>query len=348
MLEVDYIVVGLGIAGLSFCEQLNTNNKSFVVYDHSEKGATLTSAGVLNPTVLKRFTRVWNAEKHLGEAKQFYTKLSKKLNVSFYNEIPIVRLINSVEEQNDWTVKSDKKEMEPYLHPEIIDSDNPNIKAPFGFGKVLGTGRVDTNIMIKTYKEKLQEEQCLIEESFEYSLLVENKENVTYKNIRANHIVFAEGPYVVNNPFFQKDQLISNKGEYLIIHAPELKLHSILKASIFIIPIGDDNYKIGATYNHADYTNKPTTEAREELIRKLSEIISCTYQIIDQVAGIRPTTRDRRPLLGALVMGSRISFFNGLGSRGIISAPSLSNQLFDLLENGIELPKEMDIRRGLK
>lgn len=347
MQEVDYIVVGQGIAGLSFCEQLRDHNKSFIVYDHSEKGATLTSAGVLNPTVLKRFTRVWNAEKHLEEAKQLYSRLAKELNLSFFTEIPILRRINSVEEQNNWTVKSDKREMEPFLSPEIIDNDNPNINAPFGFGKVLGTGRIDTHVMINAYKELLQEKQCLREEYFEHSLLVENKDHVTYKTIRADHIVFAEGPKVIHNPYFQKDQLISNKGEYLIIHAPKLKLDSILKASIFIIPIGDDHYKIGATYSHGDYTSNPTTGAREELISKLSDIISCPYQIKDQVAGIRPTTRDRRPLLGPIESNSRISFFNGLGTRGIIAAPSLSKQLFNFLENGIELPEEMDIRRNL-
>jgi glycine/D-amino acid oxidase-like deaminating enzyme len=347
MLEVDYIVVGLGIAGLSFCEQLSYHDKSFIVYDHSMEGATLTSAGILNPTVLKRFTKVWNAEKHLADATQFYTRLSKELNLSFYSEIPIVRIINSVEEQNNWNVKSDKREMEPFLHPKIIQCDNPNINAPFGFGKVLGTGRVDTNLILQSYKEKLREDQNLIDETFDYSLLTENNNRVKYKNASANNIIFADGPNAVHNPFFQKDLLIANKGEYLIIHAPELKLNSILKASIFIVPIGEDLYKIGATYSHGDYTNNPTVEAREELIRKLSDIISCPYNIQDQIAGIRPTTKDRRPLLGKLETGSRISFFNGLGTRGIIAAPSLSKQLFDLLENGLDLPMEIDISRNL-
>lgn len=347
MLEVDYIVVGLGIAGLSFCEQLKIHNRSFVIYDNTDKGATTTSAGVLNPTVLKRFTRVWNAEKHLAEATQFYTRLSKDLNLSFFYELSVLRLINSIEEQNNWVIKSDKTEMEPYLHPDILECDNPNIKAPFGFGKVLGTGRIDTELLMESYKEKLLEDQFLREESFEYSLLSENSEHVTYKDVRANHIVFAEGAAVVNNPFFHKDLLIGNKGEYLVIYAPDLNLGSILKASIFIIPMGEDLYKVGATYSHDDHSRKPTIKAKEELVRKLSDIISCRYQIIDQIAGIRPTTRDRRPLLGPLELNSKISFFNGLGTRGIIAAPSLSKQLYDFLENGIGLPKEMDIRRDI-
>lgn len=347
MLEVDYIVVGLGIAGISFCEQLNENNSSFIAYDQSEKGATLTSAGVINPTVLKRFTRVWNAEKHLAEATKFYTRLSKELNISFFSEIPIVRLINSIEEQNNWTVMSDKIEMEPFLHPEIIKCDNPSINAPFGFGKVLGTGRIDTQVLIQSYKDRLHKDQLLREEYFEHSLLEESNSYVMYKDVRANHIVFSEGPNVIHNPFFQKDLLIGNKGEYIIIHAPELKLNSILKASLFIIPIGEDHYKVGATFSHGDYSSEPSIEAKEDLVLKLSKIISCSYQIKGQEAGIRPTTRDRKPLLGPIEIGSRISFLNGLGTRGIISAPSLSKQLYNFLEKGHDLPREMDIRRNL-
>ncbi|MGB0261074.1 MAG: NAD(P)-binding protein [Flavobacteriaceae bacterium] len=39
-MRVDYIVVGLGLAGLAFCEQLRKNNKSFVVFDHGPTSAS--------------------------------------------------------------------------------------------------------------------------------------------------------------------------------------------------------------------------------------------------------------------------------------------------------------------
>ncbi|GAL70298.1 hypothetical protein [Jejuia pallidilutea] len=35
--EYDYIIVGLGLAGISFCEQLRANNKTFVVFDDSSQ-----------------------------------------------------------------------------------------------------------------------------------------------------------------------------------------------------------------------------------------------------------------------------------------------------------------------
>ena len=55
MKEVDYIIVGLGIAGIAFCETLRKNNKSFLVYDTGINHSTIISGGVFNPVVLKPY-----------------------------------------------------------------------------------------------------------------------------------------------------------------------------------------------------------------------------------------------------------------------------------------------------
>lgn len=72
----------------------------------------------------------------------------------------------------------------------------------------------------------------------------------------------------------------------------------LLKGSVFIMPLGDDTYKVGATFNWTDKTSVPTEEGRKELEEKLQKIISVPYTVIEQSAGIRPTVKDRRPLVG--------------------------------------------------
>jgi len=131
MREVDYIIVGLGIAGISFCEQLRKNNKSFVVFDDGKTTSTAVSGGVFNPLVLKRFTKTWKAEDFIAHAVPFYETLSSELHTSIFSEIPIYRILSSVEEQNNWTVACDKKEMSPFMFSENIKNENakPIIKA---------------------------------------------------------------------------------------------------------------------------------------------------------------------------------------------------------------------------
>ncbi len=351
----DYIVVGLGIAGLTFCEQLKKNNKSFVVFDSGKYTSTLVSAGVINPVVLKRFTPVWNAKEHVESSIQFYKKLSQKLGVSLFEEMPMLRIFKSNEEQNNWMVASDKVELTEFLVPKIIKNNQASINAPFGFGKVKSTGRVNPIQLIQLYKEYLQKSNQFRNEKFEYEKLNEEENTIFYKDIMAKKIVFSEGYSAKDNPYFpqnikdhQEQLIIKNKGEYIIIKAPDLKLDAMLKTSLFIIPLGNDLYKVGATYDREDDTITTTHSAKTELISKLTKILTCPFEVVDQVAGIRPTTRDRRPFLGTLNKSNHIVFFNGLGTRGITSAPSLSIQLYNFIEYGKKLPKEINIKRHYK
>src|SRR5690554_477394 len=101
--EVNYIVVGLGIAGISFCEQLERNGKSFMAIDNDQKGATSKSGGVFNPTVLKRFSAAWKSSEFYPASIFFYAEISKKLNEKIIQELSILRIFKSVEEQNNWS-----------------------------------------------------------------------------------------------------------------------------------------------------------------------------------------------------------------------------------------------------
>ena len=343
MEQIDYIVVGLGIAGLTICERLEENKCSYVVFDSAKNGSTLVSGGVVNPVVLKRFTAVWNVNTFLSEAIQFYNKLSDKLNIPVWQEEPVYRILNSIEEQNDWMVTSDKRDLSAYMSSEISQNKNDCIKAPFGFGKVKGSGKIDPNIVFKAYREFLNNK--LIDTFFDYSEVSENESSVIYKNYSAKKIIFTEGAAVLNNPFFKKEYIVPNKGEYIIVKSLDLKLKEMVKGPMFILPLGEDLYKVGASYSREAENFKITDSAKDEIVMKLKKMISCDFEIVDQITGIRPTTKDRKPLLGSLPESDKKIFFNGLGTRGILMAPYLSKILFDFFEIGKSIPKELDIRR---
>ena len=100
------------------------------------------------------------------------------------------------------------------------------------------------------------------------------------------------------NPFFNDLPLDGVKGELLIIKAPELSLDLIINTSVFILPLGNQLFKVGATYNWNDKTDTPTQEGKQELIDRIKEILSCNFEIISHYAGVRPTVKDRKPLVG--------------------------------------------------
>jgi glycine/D-amino acid oxidase-like deaminating enzyme len=124
-----------------------------------------------------------------------------------------------------------------------------------------------------------------------------------------------------------------------------LNLEVAIKTSIFILPVGNDLYKVGATYNWTDKTNTPTQEGKEELLTELKILIQCDFEVIDHYAGIRPTVKDRKPMLGSHPIHKNLHLLNGLGTRGVMLAPSMAKMLFDHIEHGTDLDAQVNIQR---
>ena len=345
---VDYIVVGLGLAGISFCEVLEENGKTFKVITDGSQQASQVAGGLYNPVILKPFTMAWKAKMQLQGAKPFYQKLEQKLGVTLDYELPVLRKFASIEEQNLWFEASDRPDLDYFLSTKIIPNNNPSINAPHGFGEVKHTGRIDTRALVRSYKSYLKNSGAFVEETFDFDALSISSDTVSYKDITAKNIVFATGFGLKQNPYFGYLPLNGTKGELLIIHALDYKENNVIKSSVFTIPMENDRYLVGATYKWQDKTNQPTEESKNELLKKLRTFLQCDFEIVDHVAGIRPTVVDRRPLVGRHPEHQNLYVLNGFGSRGVMIGPYASKQLFDFIEKQTELDPEMDIQRFTK
>ncbi len=345
MKEVDYIIIGCGLASIAFCEQLRANNKSFIVFDDNSQKSSIVAAGLYNPVVLKRFSEVWKAKEQLDVALPVYAKIEKQLNIKIDYKLRILRRFTSIAEQNKWFNASDKPSLEHYLSIKLVKNTNTSIDAPFGFGEVLQAGRLDTEMLINNYKQFLKQNNNFIEMSFEYDDIHFEDELIQYRDMQSKHIVFAEGFGVKKNPYFKNTPLTGSKGEILTVKAPDLKIDYAIKSSVFVIPLGNDIYNVGSTYNNEDKSNIPTEKAKEDLLSKLKTFIKCDFQVVDHVAGVRPTVKDRRPLVGRHLEYRNLYILNGLGTRGVMIAPYVAQKLFNFIENGEELDYEIDVNR---
>ena len=344
-MNCDYIIVGSGLASIMFAEQLRTHQKSFVVISDRSQQASLVASGLYNPVVLKRFTAAWNAASHLESAIPKYISLEKLLGVKLDYVVPIHRVFNSVQEQNNWFLACDKPLLTPFLNPKLVDNKNNSVKAPFGFGEVNATGRIDTQKLIEAYRTFLSQMNQYISATFDYEALIETPEGLCYESIQAKHIVFTEGFGIHKNPYFKQLPLEGTKGELITIYAPQLQLTPILKSSIFVIPMEGDHYLVGSTYEWTDKTNIPTSEAKSQLLEKLERLVTCDFEVVNQRAGIRPTVSDRRPLVGRHPNHQKMYVLNGLGTRGVLIAPAMAEALYAFIETDAPLPEEIDISR---
>ena len=342
---VDYMVVGLGLAGTAFCETLRRNNKTFVVFNDQSQTSSRVAGGLYNPIILKRFTLSWKADEQLAVAVDFYKQLEQFLNIQFDEKLNVLRKFASIEEQNLWFEAADKKSLKQFLDTQLVSNKNAGIKVPFEFGKVLETGKLDTKVLFDGYTKWLKQEKSIFLETFDYNELKVLPNSVSYKGISAKNVVFAEGFGMIHNPYFKYLPMQGSKGEYLVIEAKELQERNIIKSSIFLIPLGNDLYKVGATYNRDQKDNGITEDAKEELQKKLDSLLNCAYKVIDQEAGVRPTVKDRRPLVGKHPKYNNLWVLNGFGSHGIMIAPWASKALYERIEIDAPLLDEMDIAR---
>lgn len=339
--------MGAGLSGISIAEELIGRGKSLMVFENNSQNSSTVAGGIFNPVILKRFTLAWNAGEQLETALPFYRALEKKLEVALIDELPIYRKFNSIEEQNNWFSAMDKPLVEPFLDANLTSSVNENIPSNFSFGRVKGTGRIDTSTLIWKYRDYLKKINSLISTNFDYSKLVIGEDSVSYNEISARKIIFCEGYGMVDNPWFNFLPLHGNKGEYLVIRSKDLKLDVAVKSSVFILPLGDDLYKIGATYDHKDVSANPTPGARETLLSQVKKMLTCDFEIVDQVAGIRPATNDRKPVVGQHPRVSQLFCCNGYGSRGVLIAPTVAKDFVAYLEDGQSLDPEIDFKRFL-
>jgi glycine/D-amino acid oxidase-like deaminating enzyme len=345
MSKVDYLIVGQGLAGSILSYQLLRKKKSFIVIDQGlNESSSMVAAGIMNPLVLKRLTFSWRAEDFLKYNSPFYEELNSFFKQKFYSEIELKKVIKSEDELNYWKKKSLELHLSEYISNSFTSSKkNAKPISDCHLGDVKRSSWINLKSFLLNYREYLKEKQLLVSEPFDHQLIDLRK----YKNIEFDKIVFCEGKNGYKNPFFDFVSFSATKGELLTIKSEELNSEAILKKGVFILPIGDNLYKVGATYEWQWADEKPSQKKKEILIDLLKEIICCKFTIVNHEAGVRPSVKDRRPIIGASPLVPHFYFFNGLGSRGCLMAPLLAKELINFIETGTPLHEEANLIRFL-
>ena len=342
----DYIIVGQGIAGTVLAFELQLQGKRvFVIDKHRDDTSSKIASGTYNPMVLKRFTPCWKVEDQLTPLYDFLDAFEKSFNTKIHVPLKLWRKFVSIQDQNLWLEKSDHDRLMSFMNPYFISNPYEDINANFGFGEVKKSGWVDFIKLISIFKKMLISESCFLDEEFDFGSMSIKQGSVIYKFISAQKIIFCEGHRLTNNPFFNYLPLMRTKGELITVKLEGLNVKELIKSNITLVPLGNDVYKVGATFNWDDKDEICSLKAREELLAKLKVLVNINPVVINQYAGLRPTVKDRRALLGAHPNYENIFVFNGLGTRGLLMSPYLAIQLIEFMEKGVPLDPEVDIER---
>lgn len=342
----DFLIVGQGIAGSMLAWHLANAGKKICVIDNDESNASLAASGIINPITGKRFVKSWLIDELHHYAFHCYKQIEKELNVAFLQSTTLFHVINSIEELNDWSAKCSTKGYEKFLpNHEILFLPSDKIINPHGCFEVQGAMKVEPSILLHALRKWLINNNSFVQDSFIEQKLTENRHYVEYHHLKSKFIIFANGYQAKDSNFFQAIKFSPVKGEALIVEIENFFSENMIHGNVFISPTNHShNYYVGSTYEWNFANNLPTETKKRELISRLQKTTTCQFTILKHVAGIRPASNNRRPIIGFLP-NSKIGIFNGLGTKGFSLAPYFAKHFCEHLLEGKKLFPEVDVKR---
>ena len=341
------LVVGNGLAGMCISMRLLEQGCSVTIADNGINHSSAVAAGMINPLVFRRMTKSWRVDEFIPEAVSFYRSLEAKTEHTFFHPFVIRRFFSSVQERQFWEERQDQDDYRTYMTPLSPEDETAHTSANlYGSGRVKQASWVDTKVFLSAVSTLLKTEATFLEETVDYAQL--HPEEARYKDVSYDCIVFAEGYLGKNNPWFGTLPLQQTKGETLTVELNDLHTDESLNRKCFLLPLGEHRFKVGSTYVWNTSDLSITEEGRELILNNLRYLTEETAIVTDQRAGVRPTTLDRRPLMGFHPDFPKLALFNGLGTKGYMMAPLLSSELTAHLILGKPLHPECDLNRFKK
>ncbi|MEJ6589010.1 MAG: FAD-dependent oxidoreductase [Crocinitomicaceae bacterium] len=341
------LIIGGGVAGGSLAIQLIKKGVEVRVIDRGDNHSSLVASGMVNPMVFRRMNLSWRVQELLPYARRFYLELEKKFDTKFFNELKIRRFFSSAQERGFWETKQHETAYQDYLtiHDDF-DESIPNSKNEFGSGLVKSAFWIHPEVFMKQLHAYLISKGVLSYAPFDVSSL--ELETCTYKTKSYDAIVFCCGADNDALPFFTKANIQHNRGQMLKITSKNLSKNESWNKKGFLLPLGGNEYKLGATYEWNEPSLEVTAEARAKLELTLKAISDADYTVEEQYVGIRPTVADRRPVMGEHPEHNGLYIFNGLGTKGYMLAPLLSLEMADYILAEKPLHKEVLFSRLYK
>lgn len=345
--KVDYLIVGQGLTGTLLAHALLQKGKTIHVFDnHHQHSSSKVAAGIINPVTGRRVVKSWLVDDLIPFAKKTYQHLEEKLGIKIFYERNVIRILFSIKDENKWLEKTGDETVAKYvLENENLGSFIGKINEGEGVGEIQYSSQVDMPLLLESTKTFLLNKGMMNVEKIDYQAITFGEDDVSYENITGEKIIFCEGQQGRSNPWFGELPFEVAKGEVLLVKIPNANFDKILKHKLFVVPLQDELYWVGSTYDWDSPDDLPTEEAKQLLIHKLKKVLTIPFEVLDHQAAIRPTTFDRRPMIGLHHENTLLGIINGMGTKGASLAPYFVNQFVEFLLEEVTLNKEADIAR---
>lgn len=341
-----FLLIGQGLAGSLLADALLRHGQEVHVVADVRPTSSEAAAGLFNPVTGRKPQLTWLADALFPYLHRFYPDLEARLGVRFFHPMPLYRPFGSPEERDFGLLLATQTQLRDFLQPTPDDTAYAaTVRNEFGGLRTLGAGWVDVPALLAAFRREFGRRGIFREETFTHDSLKINPQGVEWNGRAYATVIFCEGVYGAENPFFSWLPFNPVKGESLTLRLDGPVPPGIVNRGVWLIPKPDATARVGATYVWKPLDRVPTLEGRSFLLQKLDIWLKTPYEVTGQVAGIRPAVQGRRPLVGMHPEFSQLGIFNGLGSKGVSLAPFFAQQFAEFLVDGKELHEVVNINR---
>ncbi len=346
--QVDFLIVGGGIAGCTLALELEKLGKTISIIDNQlESSSSRVAAGLLSPMVPRNVRKTWLSDQIFPHVFEYYKEFETRWNISLISQINTLQIHKNLRQVHNWTIRAGEPGFESYLN--INAPELPDCMKPLNFDciEVLQTGRLNVKQFIDSAKNHFSQSentQYLISE-FIYSDLFKNQHGWEYHGQQFEKVVFAEGIGILKNPFFNYLPFNPSGGDILKVRIPKIPQSHILKKKEWVLPIGQNEWLAGSTYHTNDLDVVPQKKDADWLVEELSSWLGQPIEVLEHQRGVRPTVAERKPYLGEHPKEYNLFVYNGLGSKGSSLVSYFSSHYAQHLVNQMPLLSDVQIRQ---
>ncbi len=339
------LIVGQGIAGTTLAWALMRRKATVYIADGNlPHSASLSAAGLINPITGKFYAKTWRYDDFFPVARRFYRDMEAALHLSsLWTEVRVLRVLDTPKALNDWALRMTNptyaglvgmsSEAEPWS--EYLCKAYP-------LGETRGAARVDFSKLLTAFRKYMTERGLFIPQNL-------SPEAVLAMAMDYDAVVFCEGWRGALNPFFPTALWQLTFGEALLVrflspHLPHLR--DVLKKGLLLVPVKNGVVWAGGTYRRWSPPEPIPQPNSTAMVQTLQQLLHPSFELLRTMGGIRPTVRDRRPLLGGSPVQSAFFLFNGLGTKGALLAPHWAEHMADHLLRGSALDREVSLSRS--